>query len=174
MSHGDIKPANVLIFKDNLGGLYAKLADFGYAGWAFGPQKDKLVKPPRSWPWDPPEYHHRGFTVSAARKLDMYAFGMLCLWLLFHDKSHEAPSIYQSLSGGSTWPLEDFKLLDSMKHRDTLSGFAGLIVRSLTNVPDVQKENLRGFFSSTLAREPGERNVSFEDLALLLGKSWCV
>ncbi|KAL8916132.1 MAG: hypothetical protein Q9172_006438 [Xanthocarpia lactea] len=172
MSHGDIKPANVLIFQDKLGGLYAKLADFGYAGWTFGPQKDRLVKPPKSWPWDPPEYHHRGFTVSAAQRLDMYSFGMLCLWLLFHDKSHEAPSAYRNQYGGSTWPLKDYKQLDSMKHCDTLSEFAGLIVGSLTILPDVQKENLRRFFSLTLAREPSYRNVGFEDLTLLLGHGW--
>ncbi len=32
MSHGDIKPENVLLFKNGVGELHAKLADFGYAG----------------------------------------------------------------------------------------------------------------------------------------------
>ncbi|KAL8726452.1 MAG: hypothetical protein Q9166_006705 [cf. Caloplaca sp. 2 TL-2023] len=84
--HGDIKPENVLIFNENNEnsyGYYAKLSDFGYSTWFA--RDDELIKMPKSQPWCAPEWHHRGFRVSDAMKMDAYSFGMLSFWLLFRD-----------------------------------------------------------------------------------------
>jgi hypothetical protein len=32
-----------------------------------------------------PEWHHRGFTNDAEMKLDVFSFGMLCVWILFKN-----------------------------------------------------------------------------------------
>ncbi|KAL9076518.1 MAG: hypothetical protein Q9161_000850 [Pseudevernia consocians] len=172
MSHGDIKPENVLLFKGGVGEVYAKLADFGYAGWAIDNKKDVLIKPPRSPPWDPPEYHHRGFTVLGARKLDIYSFGMLCLWVLFFDTPPVSYSVPTAVRGAQSWPFHDSKLLDSMKHKNTLGDFASELVRSVKGLAANHRENLERFFLSALAHDPAERTLNLEELASLLGHSW--
>jgi hypothetical protein len=60
------------------------LADFGFSRYG---AKDDLIKLPRSQPWDAPEWHEREFTLEAASKTDVYAFGLLCFWWLFRDDS---------------------------------------------------------------------------------------
>ena len=162
------------MFKDGTGQVFAKLADFGYAGWARGSSKDVLIKPPKSWPWNPPEYHHRGFTVPAARKLDMYSFGLLCLWVLFSDKAMEFASASKATWDGRTWPLENFGLLDSMKHSDSLRRFATSLVSAAQDISTSQREDLSKFFSSALMRDPKERKIEFKELSLLLGQPWYV
>lgn len=172
MSHGDIKPENVLLFMNGSGEWHAKLADFGYAGWAINNEEDVLIKPPRSRPWDPPEYHHRGFTVLGARKLDIYSFGMLCLWVLFFDRSRVGCSVPTDMNSTWSWPFHDFKLLDNMKRENVLGDFAIDLVRSVEALAANQRENLERFFRSALARDPAERNMDFEELASLLGHDW--
>jgi serine/threonine protein kinase len=81
--HGDIKPENVLLFKDECGALVPKLADFGYSTMSLS---DMPIYLPKSKPWTAPEHHHRGFNMLSARRMDVYSFGMLCLWLLFRDQ----------------------------------------------------------------------------------------
>lgn len=173
MSHGDVKPSNALVFKDGDGESYAKLADYGYAGWAVGNTENALVYPPRSWPWDPPEYHHRGFTVPTAQKMDVYSFGLLCLWVLFFDK--------QSLGEcdtheecGSQRPLTDSELLDHMKHEGTLTRFACSQVKSTQSLSAGKKADLTLFFLSTIALDPKERATDFKHFITLLGYRWYV
>ncbi|CAD6584165.1 MAG: hypothetical protein ASARMPRED_001621 [Alectoria sarmentosa] len=158
MSHGDIKPENVLLFKDGVGELHAKLADFGYAGWAMNNKRDVLIKPPISRPWNPPEYHHRGFTVLGARKLDVYSFG-----------SYSVPT---AIGNTQSWPFHDLQFLDRMKHENTLGKFASNLVGSVGSLPANQRGSLERFFLSALARDPADRNLNFEDLAPLLGHTW--
>ena len=174
MSHGDIKPENVLLFKDGVGELHAKLADFGYAGWAMNNKRDVLIKPPISRPWNPPEYHHRGFTVLGARKLDVYSFGMLCLWVLFFDRPLGSYSVPTAIGNTQSWPFHDLQFLDRMKHENTLGKFASNLVGSVGSLPANQRGSLERFFLSALARDPADRNLNFEDLAPLLGHTWYV
>ena len=173
MSHGDIKPANALVFRDGTGDTYTKLADFGYAGWAIGNPDKVLVHPPRSWPWNAPEYHHRGFTVSAVKKMDVYSFGLLCLWLLFFDKQSLTDTAAK-IKGGSQWPLEDFETLDSMKYEDTLRGFACIQVESTQGLSANEKRDLIHFFMSAIVCDSRERASDLKDLVVLLGHKWCV
>lgn len=170
MSHGDLKPANALVFRDGAGDTYAKLADFGYAGWAIGNTDNILVHPPRSWPWNAPEYHHRGFTVSAAIRMDVYSFGLLCLWLLFFDKQSLITAA--DIKNGSQWPLEDFETLNSMKYEDTLRDFACVQVESTQGLSANEKRDLIYFFMSAIVNDPHERASDLKDLVVLLGHSW--
>jgi serine/threonine protein kinase len=47
--HGDIKPDNVLIFKNEHGNFISKLADFGFSTLSM--QENELILLPRSNPW---------------------------------------------------------------------------------------------------------------------------
>ncbi|KAH8587931.1 kinase-like domain-containing protein [Bisporella sp. PMI_857] len=79
--HGDIKPENVLVFQDESKGYLARVADFGFS--THFRDDDTLISVPKSVPWNAPENHNREFLPQAAKEMDAYSFGMLCLWLLF-------------------------------------------------------------------------------------------
>lgn len=80
--HGDIKPQNILVFKDSNGDFVVKVADFGYSTILAG---KKGVLMPKSEPWFAPEWE-KGCEYSRieAQKMDAYSFGMLCLWFCFY------------------------------------------------------------------------------------------
>ncbi|KAF8539361.1 kinase-like domain-containing protein, partial [Trichophaea hybrida] len=78
--HGDIKPQNVLIFKDATGKTTVKVADFGYSTLTAGARGKVYL--PKSRPWNAPEHHVREFTAPDAKLTDVYSFGMLCLWVV--------------------------------------------------------------------------------------------
>lgn len=84
IAHGDIKPQNILIFESEEHKLIAKITDFGNS--IAGANEDDLCHLPYSDPWTAPEHHHRKFTVSAAKKMDIYSFSSLCIWLLLDEK----------------------------------------------------------------------------------------
>ncbi|KAH8592616.1 kinase-like domain-containing protein, partial [Bisporella sp. PMI_857] len=79
--HGDIKPQNVLVFEKKDGSYVPKVADFGFSTRFRA--EDDLIYIPESIPWNAPERTHRAFTPSSAVKMDIYSFGLLCLWILF-------------------------------------------------------------------------------------------
>ncbi len=99
---------------------------------------------------------------------------MLCLWVLSFDRPRGSYSALTAVRGTWSWPFQDSKLLDSMKHENTLGAFASDLVRSVDGLPANQRENLERFFLSALARDPAERTMNFEELASLLGHSWYV
>ncbi|KAF6515568.1 hypothetical protein HZS61_004309 [Fusarium oxysporum f. sp. conglutinans] len=81
--HGDIKPENVLVFRDKSGKYRARLIDFGYSSrYAHDAQQLEL---PRSRPWNAPENegHMPMWTPAEAVKSDLFCLGMVYFWLLF-------------------------------------------------------------------------------------------
>ena len=122
MIHGDIKPQNVLVYKDAAGETSIKVADFGYSTFAasetFATDGDLFqgaaaarVYLPKSRPWNAPEHHFGEFTVSGAKKTDVYSFGMLCLWVLFGSTHAECmpKDISFDASTGPHTSLEQLK-----------------------------------------------------------------
>ncbi|PMD20718.1 kinase-like protein, partial [Hyaloscypha hepaticicola] len=78
--HGDMKPQNILICEGDGGGLVAKIADFGSS--RSGQEEEDMHQLHHSGIWSAPEYHHREFSIAAAKKMDAYSFCLVCLWLL--------------------------------------------------------------------------------------------
>jgi serine/threonine protein kinase len=149
--HGDIKPQNVLVFKDDSGSYTAKMADFGFATLAMG---DGLINIAISQPWNAPEHHYRGFKLSEAMKTDIYSFGMLCLWLLFR--------------GNKKYPKQD--LLKELKSKDKLPALAYELITT-TGLNDEQKRDLYSFFNSTLVKDPDRRSSDIKQLVQLLAQN---
>ena len=74
--HGDIKPQNVLVFKDSTTReITVKVTDFGYSTLTVGESGKVFL--PKSRPWNAPEYHFGEFNVQEAKKADVYSFGLL-------------------------------------------------------------------------------------------------
>lgn len=175
--HGDIKPTNVLMFKEHEAYI-AKVADFGFSTKV---TEDGLVSLPCSMPWYAPEYHPRKFSFAAAQRSDFSSFGMLCLWLLFHRSLLYRSKSLQSLPGKHSFlgALEDdsspsakapseYNLLESLKREKRLTAFAYELIESMTSLENQQKSNLRFFFDSTLVDDSEQRAGGFLELIQIL------
>lgn len=151
--HGDIKPQNVLIFKNQSDRLVAKVSDFGYSTLAT--RDHDLIKMPKSKPWNAPEHHHRGFRLSEAIAMDAYSFGMLCLWALFSENEEYPNMAY----------------LEQLKSEDKLPTLAHKLIATTAGLDLEQKENLNLLLSSTLVSNPDKRNLDFKRLLQLLAQN---
>lgn len=175
--HGDIKPTNVLMFKEHEA-FAAKVADFGFSTKV---TEDGLVSLPCSMPWYAPEYHPRKFSFAAAQRSDFFSFGMLCLWLLFHRSLLYRSKSLQSLPGNDPFfgGLEDrssplaeapseYTLLESLKREKRLTAFAYELIESMASLRNQEKSNLKLFFDSTLVDNPEQRADGFLELIQIL------
>ena len=148
--HGDIKPANVLVFKNDSKQYVAKVADFGYSTWLGGTNDAVLM--PRTPHWTAPEWHHRPIHSASAIKMDVYSFGLLCLWLLFYHSGETAHrKFYETLQSGQA----------------TLT-VAHQLVAEATDISDEQRCNLHQLFDLSLATDPAKRCSNLGQLACLL------
>ena len=169
--HGDIKPQNVLVFKDAITRkITVKVADFGYSTLSAGESRKVFL--PKSRPWNAPEHHFEGFIAQEAKKTDVYSFGLLCLWLLFGDRLSDIP---QTTADG-TAELISFNppllqvgrptLLEVLKDENRLEDIAKNLVDLLPGLNVEYRIRLREIFSLTLPHNPGERT---SDLARVIG-----
>jgi serine/threonine protein kinase len=130
------------------------MTDFGYS--CYGANDDDIVRLPYSRPWAAPEYHSRDFTLRDAKRMDVYSFGMLCLYILFQKRLEDSTSSLVSY-------LEDLKASESLLDftHDMVSRFAA--------VGETQKTSLKEFFDLTLSHKPYSRNMDFKTLINRLG-----
>jgi serine/threonine protein kinase len=180
MIHGDIKPQNFLVFWNDGWGrdewrqpeiTHAKLADFGYAGWNMDPSKEVSLYLPESKPWAGPEYHHRAFGIQQAKQLEIFSFGLSCLWFLFHDKlkSLDAETPVRLAEICHENAFYDAKSIERLKRDGLLSQLACELVRSETSLGGAVKQDLILFFVSSLDMDPKTRKLSIECLVTAAG-----
>lgn len=148
--HGDIKPQNVLIFEDESRHYVGKVADFGYSS-CFA-SDDDLLKLPCSKPWHAPEYHHRPITPLQAKKMDLYSFGMVCLWLLFYNSPQDSNRNFDA----------DLKTVNSA------SQIASQSILAMGGLSTQCKASLIQFFDAALASDPSNRSSNIQELLELL------
>lgn len=157
--HGDVKPQNVLLFDDepNLEKYTtsgtAKLTDFGYS--CFGAQDSDIVSLPYSDIWSAPEYHDRGFELGAAKKVDIFSFGLTAVYLLFY------------------WEVWDKFVSPTVQEMRSYIKDGTMLRRVQKAIGEYYDDELRGgslsqFFCLTLAHEAGSRETNMESLILLL------
>lgn len=90
---------------------------------------------------------------SSAIRMDIYSFGLLCLWLLFYN-------------GGETEGHDFYKDLES---KETASIFARRLVDEMNVADDdVAKRNLYQLFNMSLAIDPADRCSDLDQLVCLL------
>ena len=176
--HGDIKPQNVLVFKDAITRkVTVKVADFGYSTLTVG-ESGKVILP-KSRPWNAPEHHFGEFNVQEAKKTDVYSFGMLCLWLLFGNRLSDIPQTTADGTAGFIsfdTPLLQVgcpTLLELLKDEDRVEDVANYLVESVAGLNVEYRIRLKEVFSLTLPLNPGKRTC---DLARVIGllsqKKW--
>jgi len=164
--HGDIKPQNVLVFKDCTGKTTVKMTDFGYSTLATG--ENGCVFLPKSRPWNAPEHHWGEFKVPDAKKTDVYSFGLLCLWVLFGSVPRPQNTT-EHMFDAST---ECYTSLEQLKKDDKVKHIAYGLMESvqLAGLNAEHRIRLEEFFRLTVSLEPGERTSDFEKLICLLSK----
>ena len=172
--HGDIKPQNVLVFKDATNRkITVKVTDFGYSTLTVG--ESGKVSLPKSRPWNAPEHHFGEFESREAKKTDVYSFGMLCLWFLFGNRLSDIP---QTAADGTT-ELISFDahllgcrtLLEDLKDEDRVKDIASHLVESTPGLDIEYKTRLKEIFSLTLPLNPGKRTCGLARVIGLLGQN---
>ncbi|KAL9037051.1 MAG: hypothetical protein Q9214_005866, partial [Letrouitia sp. 1 TL-2023] len=172
--HGDVKPQNVLIFGEDPGRYVAKVSDFGFSSLA---TTDEYITVPRTRPWNGPEWHHRGFPINEVKKMDVYSFGMLCLWLLFKDALSETsrrqiPVLKEwegaDLFAQSVEPSPEEPILETLKSNDQMPILAHqlLTTTTTTDLDQDRRSKLDKFFLC-LSREPTNRSTDLVELLRL-------
>ena len=167
--HGDVKPLNALVFEQN-GKRVVKVADLGDA--AICHDEETLAFLPVSRPWNAPEYHHRGFSFLSAVKMDIYSFGLVCLWTLFgdglsllavgldqhRDRNYEMSGLPSSVA-----------TLAMLKRVSNIQEVALKVVHALKEVSQERKSGLATLFHLTLAEVPTARISDMQLILKLLG-----
>ena len=129
----------------------ARVTDFGYST-LFATDTD-LVTMPKSDLWTAPEHHRRQVRPTQARKMDVFSFGMLCLWLLFYN-------IGSNRDGNFKKDLKETHL--EVVHY----GFQKI---KETADPNSQgRVNIRRLFSLSLSQDPDGRTSDFGELLKFL------
>jgi serine/threonine protein kinase len=161
--HGDIKPQNVLVFdgEEGKGEYLAKVADFGYSGMLMVDAVRVTVHGTEGWA--APEYT-KGMSADfeAARRIDVFSLGWLCLWLLFYNRS-------ENETGGTT---SDF--LAHRRSKTSLVDIASEHIESSEGIDDETRKNLTSFFQRSLQHDPALRVVDCQTLLGLIAPHRCV
>lgn len=152
--HGDIKPNNILVFKDDRRGYAAKVADFGYATRVTGNGSARLTI---SEPWTDPKYRGEQLDIITAKKLDNYSFGLVCVWLLHHISSDRS-----------------FQNSDKLVSHITQTQKFEDILDMLEEIPDLspqQRLNLKELCHLTLPINRDQRSADSSHFLDLLGET---
>jgi serine/threonine protein kinase len=164
--------------------------DFGYSTRFVN--EDDFISVPKSWPWSAPEHDYDRLKPAQARKMDVFSFGMLCLWILFErclsgivplpSEAHWAESYFQGKEKRdlSKRILEDLKqgdrlvmlakqlvmaeneLSNDTKQGDRLVMLAKQLVMAENELSNDTKQVLQQFFSMSLACNPNQRETDLK------------
>ena len=90
------------------------LADFGFS--RVTPAADVHVNLARSQPWEAPEWSHVDISLSDAKAMEIYSFGLLCLWWFFRDSTLDRWGL-ESSSVHSAFSRQDEKAFKELQYR---------------------------------------------------------
>jgi len=176
--HGDIKPSNILVFSNTQASYTAKVADFGYSTWFR--REDNLLLMPRSAPWNAPEHHGQKLQLLDAKRMDVYSFGMLCLWLLFGVETPEIVPLPPDTTLvdpqticfelQTTAPEDNLLLVWKYSQNDRLLDWATWLVAEHGHFTKEIQDGLIEFFRSSLRFDPEKRSTDVSYLLSLLAQ----
>lgn len=168
--HCDIKPQNILVDRNDTGEWIARVSDVGYARVGLSPEEELYV--PQSRPWTDPEWHRRTWPVTAVLAMDIYSYGMVCLWLLLEDKILASIGDNCELWGQSFFVENGSPdtQLELLQRGGQLTLVIDQALDCATLESDFEKENLSQFFNSTLHVNRESRERDFRRLIALLSE----
>lgn len=133
---------------------------------------------PRSPIWYAPEWHDAYFRPESARKMDIFSYALMCLWMLSASVADPVLPLhpdYQTeehkvICFDSSRPRQQ-NLLELWKEttQDHLRTWAKwLVFHKLSDLGEALKSNLCDFFDRALAQRPELRSGDVEYLLKLL------
>ena len=158
--------------QDNDGNLLAKVSDLGYAGLG---SDSELIRLPKSRPWVDPNWNRRECTIQTAKKMDMYSFGMVCLWVLFRDQllhflqnciPHKGNRPDESIFFLSNEAPQS--RLESLQESDQLAFIVETMVKTSSFLKGFQRSNLATFFQTLLCKDLVVRQSDWKKLVELV------
>lgn len=152
----DIKPQNMLIFEEEPKRFTAKVSDLGFSIQLI--TNEVYVTTPQSAPWNAPEWHHREHKFPEIAKMDVFSYGMLCLWLLFRRECSD-----QGVSFDIPGQCR-INRLNGLKHENQLLNIAVDITKQSALVPRDTKTFLTSLFRLCLASNPDDRAFNINHL----------
>ena len=148
------------MFRDSTGKIVPKMADFGYSTIVHQSDGTEKIKMPRSRPWDAPEHTFGPCDFMAASRMDVFSLGMICLWILCHDKARGESVLLPSseidaidLPTGWSWTQS----IENWKTSNHLIRLAKCTVLSCEHLTENQRDQLDRFFTSALQTTPADR-----------------
>ncbi|KAI1414099.1 hypothetical protein F5Y13DRAFT_21775 [Hypoxylon sp. FL1857] len=166
--HGDIKPHNVIMFKQEDASFIAKVADFGYSS-PYSVYETPLELP-RSHPWYAPEVlEYPNFTLAQASTADIFSYGMLCLWFLFEEylSGELLPNAIKSMPFTHTQEDKQASLRNLAYLRENnypLVQLSEHLIAAHEGLDTQTMLMLRQFFRKTIAHSPNERENDIAQL----------
>jgi serine/threonine protein kinase len=159
-----------LIYKGN-SEFTARVTDFGYAT-RFVNEDDRICIP-KIDPWNAPEHTYENITPAQAQKMDVFSFGMLCMWVMFEKclsgitpLPQEAHWAEKYVHGRREKHLSQ-SVLKNRKQEGGLVMLAQQLVMAEKDLDDETKQVLQELFSLSLACNPSQRKTDlryFSDL----------
>jgi serine/threonine protein kinase len=158
--HGDIKLENVLVFKNDKGWT-TKLIDFGYS--CLGTSEHDLVQVIGTRPWQAPENGDQYFTISGARRMDIYQFGILAARAMLSDVMPSTIGKFGKCK--SRKEVEGLlQRIEEMKSSGELLDTVCKTLRECDTIPGEFKDRLEPVFQLTLQHDPSERCDGFANV----------
>jgi serine/threonine protein kinase len=157
MIHGDIKPENVLIFKDDQGRYVGKMTDFGYSS-PYSNEEDRVMIS-RTRPWEAPEYDKydpQGANPANARQTDVFSFGLLCVWILFEEylsKTKPLPKEAEWARSALQTPSSFIDMVQGLKNRNELTRLSCDLLSTQQTLAAHEVNSLKLFFCQSLSRD---------------------
>ena len=123
---------------------------------------------PISQPWNAPELtrFNRRWTPAEAKRMDIFSFGMLVLWVLFKEQllytgvHIKVGAPLQCPEGTPVSPKQVLAALMDLKIRNELTLLAQQLLKANESLLDEEKARLNEFFISALSNDPGNRSIS--------------
>ncbi|KAK3374187.1 kinase-like domain-containing protein [Lasiosphaeria ovina] len=172
--HGDLKPTNILVedVKDT-DNIQVKVTDFGFS--CFQAAQNSDLKVARTQPWEAPEWHSRHFSIADAKAMDIYSFGLLCLWILFrHEKlvvlGVPLVTLDEAFLSKDAAVTAKVQSLKKRADNSMLSCALGLVSNAI-GIDDEYGSRLRRLFNLTLCSDPEQRAQTLDDLIPILAVS---
>jgi hypothetical protein len=103
--------------------------------------------------------------------MDIYSFGLLCLWVLFPDFLDQSTAPGNGLGGAPCFVLNedsDPEHVKTIKVKDMLPQILKSLIENEVGFDQEQRERLTDFFKSTLRIDPQFRESSFKKLKQML------
>lgn len=169
--HDDIKSQNVLIFKDRHGTFTPRITNFEHS--TLFVNEDDFIRLSISRSWNAFENDKCSVRLCQAKKMDVFFFDILCLWVLF-EKYFFRTTLFLQVAFWTNKLLTQINdsysnefIFKTLKHQDKLK----LLVHKLLNVEvtiNTKKNILNQFFTFALNYNLNKQETSFQKLIDIL------